>query len=227
MVECPSCSPEMSRLRALNVTLATATVRDQAKALADLTDDVRPRSPVARVRVLALRPHAVVVALVARGAKRASKPLIRLLGNTPGRALNAPGVVPARSAPQDGAWTAGKLPPPTCCSTRSLGGRSSSSRGRWRTGWIKYNPLTPAEAGQGRPSPRDLASFSPTSTWATGGLRWTWSTSGLLEGDDEGTRARVLRAYVLSASWHDPMLRPGEAAKVLLRPERVDEDGRP
>ncbi len=219
MEDCPSCSPEMSRLRA-QVMALTVTVKDQAKALADLTDDVGPAPPsLACVYWLYGPSRWSTPSWLAEQSRL--KPLIRLLGNLPAARLTPLAWSQHAARRKMEPDRRGNLPADVLLN-QELGRAKQLLSWAVANRMVKYNPLSAA--------PR-LKTVSRRETWLPlGDIDRLLAACDdvvdkrLLEGDDDGTRARVLRAYVLCL--HDPMLRPGEAAKVLLRPERVSEDGR-
>lgn len=87
---------------------------------------------------------------------------------------------------------------------------------------LKYNPLTPA---------KKVPAITRRETWLplqdVDRLLAACDDvvdKRLTEGDDDGLRAKVLRAFVLCL--HDPMLRFMEAMSVILSPARIRPDGR-
>ena len=208
---------ECVRLRALNVTL-TATVRDQAKALADLTDDVGPAPPSLSIVYWLYGPTRWSTRSWLSEQARL-KPLIRLLGHLPAAHLTPLAWsqhAARRKAEPD---HRGNFPADVLLN-QELG------RAKQLLGWavanrmVKYNPLAAA--------PR-LKAVSRRETWLPlGDIDRLLAACDdvvdkrLEEGDDDGLRARVLRALVLCL--HDSMLRFAEAAG--LRRERIAQDGR-
>lgn len=219
MEGCPTCAPEIARLRVSNVTL-TATVRDQARALAELTEDVPPWAPsLACVYWLygPTRWHTKSW----QSEQNRLKPLLRSIGDLPAARLTplawAQHVARRKLEPdRHGNFPADVLLNQELGRAKQLLSWAVTNR------MIKFSPLSAA---------RRVKAVSRRETWLpledVDRLLAACDDvvdKRLLEGDDDGTRALVMRAYVLCL--HDPMLRPGEAMKVLLRPDRIGPDGR-
>lgn len=219
MEGCPTCAPEIARLRGIEVTLTTA-VKELSTTLANLTDDCGPDAPSLAIVYWLYGPTRWHTKSWQSEQNRL-KPLLRSIGDLPAARLT-PLVwsqhVARRKLEPD---RHGNFPADVLLN-QELGRAKQLLSWAVANRMIKFSPLSAA---------RRVKAVSHRETWLPlGDVDRLLAACDdvvdkrLLEGDDDGTRALVMRAYVLCL--HDPMLRPGEAMKVLLRPDRIGPDGR-
>lgn len=216
---CPSCAPEITRLRAVNMTL-TATVKELSTTLANVTDDCGPDAPSLACVYWLYGPTRWSTPSWGAECGRL-KPLIRSIGDLPAAKLTplawSQHVARRKMEPDH----RGNFPADVLLN-QELGRAKQLLSWAVANRMLKFNPLTAAKR---------VKAISRRETWLpladVDRLLVACDDvvdKRLIEGDDDGTRAKVMRAYVLCL--HDPMLRPGEAMKVLLRPDRIGPDGR-
>lgn len=214
---CALCAGEITRLRAMNVKL-TASVEDLSKTLASVTDDCGPDAPSLACVYWLYGPTRWSTPGWPSEQNRL-KPLIRHIGDLPAMKLTplawAQHVARRKLEPH----AKGPRPADHLLNLELARAKQLLSWGVANK-LLKYNPLTPA---------KKVKAITRRETWLP--LR---DVDGLLaacddvvdkrltEGDDDGLRAKVLRAFVLCC--HDSMLRFMEA--VNLRRDRIGPDGR-
>lgn len=209
-MECPSCSPELGRLRA-QVLALTVTVRDQARALAELTDDCPPWAPSVAC-VYWLWAPTMWGKKSWRTIWPRVTPTVSALGSLPSPKLNPL------------AWERHRA-------ERRLLGLADSTLNLELTwakamlSWaeenelIRRNPLRPAKLAdvvsqrETRLTPADVDSLLAACDDVVDKRRD--------HGDDDGTRSRIVRAFVLCC--FDSLLRFNEARN--LRHDRIRGDG--
>lgn len=213
--ECPRCTDLMSELAEAraHIDRLTATVRDQARALAELTEECPPWAPSV----------ACVYWLFSEGRREEKgwpvvwkrlRHLVDGLGDLPAQKLTPM------------AWDAHRQrrklsEAPPCDATLNVELGRAKELLRWAVEhrMLKYSPLASA-----RPVP--TVSRRETRLTLAEVDRLVDAASLVVDGrrpnDDDGLRARVLAAFVLCC--HDSMLRMGEAR--LLRLGRIGDDGR-
>lgn len=210
MEGCPSCAPEIARLRAVNVTL-TGAVEDLGRTLANVTDDCGPDAP-----------SVAIVYWLWSDAKRSS----------PSWRFAWARVCPLISA-------AGELPAPKLSplvwehhrARRKLLGLSDTTLNlellyakqmlAWAVehGLIKRNPLQVAKCvrtlsrRETKLTPRDIDSLLIAAEDVV--------DRRVSEGNDDGQRTAMLKAFLLCC--HDSMMRFNEARN--LRRDRIQPDG--
>lgn len=224
---------EVAKLRArvatLTATIAAAhgqirvlqaTISNQARALMELTEDVPPWAPSLAIVYWLYGPTRWRTKSWLTEQNRL-KPLIRLLGDLKAAKLTpaawAQYIAQRRLEPHRRGHA-----PADFLLNLELGRAKQMLAWAVSNGLLKFNPLASA---------KNLKARSRRETWipleeVDKLLSFADDVvdKRLCDGDDDGLRAKVLRAYVLCL--HDPMLRPGEAMTVLLHPRRVGRDGR-
>lgn len=200
------------------VMMLTATVESQAATLANVTDDCGPDAPSIACVYWLYGPTRWTEPSWASVCNRL-KPLIRDIGDLPAMRLTPLAWAQHRARRKAEADLRGGTPADHLLNIEL-------ARAKEMLGWavanklIKYNPLAPAKRAKAicrretwLPLPdveRLLAACDDVVD-----LR-------LAEGDDDGLRAKILRAFVLCC--HDSMLRFMEAA--TLRRDRIGVGGR-
>lgn len=198
----------------------TATVKELSTTLANVTDDCGPDAPSLACVYWLYGPTRWATKSWAAECGRL-RPLLRDIGDLPAAKLTplawSQHVARRKLEPDHrGNFPADVLLNQELGRAKQLLSWAVSNR------MLKYNPLAAA---------RRVKAVSRRETWLpladVDRLLAACDDvvdKRLCDGDDDGDRARILRAYVLCL--HDPMLRPGEAVKVLLRPDRIAPDGR-
>jgi integrase len=218
---CPGCSRLTAELLEARVQIdkLTATTKDQAKALAELTDECPPWAP------------SVAIVYSFYGPTRWGRPNWDKIWQRLIPFVNALGDIPAAKI-TPALWDAHRGRRKREVITRTGGPLKDSTLNRELerakemldfavdNKLIKYNPLRPAKA---------VATVTRRETClATADVdRLLWAADDVVDqrrpvGDDDGFRALALKAYVLCL--HDSMLRPGEARNLVR--ERIADDGR-
>lgn len=216
---CPTCAPELARLRAVNVTLTT-TVEDLGKTLAAVTDDCGPDAPSLAIVYWLYGPTRWRTRSWNTECNRL-KPLISDIGDLPAAKLTPLAWSQHAGRRKIERDRRGNLPADHLLNLEL-------ARAKQLLGWavsnrmIKFNPLLPAKR---------IKAISRRETWLP--LhdidRLLAACDDVVDkrratGDDDGLRAKVLRAFILAC--HDSMLRFMEALSVVVRPERIGHDGR-
>jgi integrase len=201
------------------VTL-TATVRDQAKALANLTDDVGPAPPTLATVYWLYGPTRWGSTSWVWEVNRL-KPLIRLIGDMPAAKLTPLAWEGYRAQRMTEPDRRGK-PPADALLNLELARAKQLLNWAVRHRMVKFNPLASA---------RKVKTADRRETWlpVADVERLLAACDDVVDrrrvdGDDDGLRAKALRAFVLAC--HDSMLRFGEAAAVIRRRDRIAADGR-
>lgn len=206
-------------MRAVNMTL-TATVKELSTTLANVTDDCGPDAPsLACVYWLYGPTRWTSKSWVAE--QNRLKPLIRHIGDLPAMKLTPLAWAQHAARRKLEPHAKGSAPADHLLNLELARAKQLLSWGVANK-LLKYNPLTPA---------KKVPAITRRETWLPlhGVDRLLAACDDvvdkrLTEGDDDGLRAKVLRAFVLCL--HDPMLRFMEAMSVILRPARIRPDGR-
>lgn len=219
MEGCPTCAPEVRRLRD-QVMMLTATVESQAATLANVTDDCGPAAPSIACVYWLYGPTRWHTRSWVSECNRL-KPLIRSVGDLPAAKLTPLAWSQHAARRKLEPDLHGNVPTDPLLNLELARAKQLLS---WAVAnrMLKFNPLTPAKR---------INAVSRRETWLplVDVDRLLSACDDVVDrrlrdGDDDGTRARVLRAFVLCL--HDPMLRFMEAVRVILQPERVAPDGR-
>lgn len=203
----------------LQIEKLTAIARDQAKALAELTDESPPWAPSVAIIYWLYWPTCLARANWRKIWNRLI-PFVDAVGDMPAMKLTPATWTAHRGRRRmDPSPVTGK-PPKDSTLNREL------ERAKEMLDWavenklMKYNPLRPAKAV---PTVTRRETALPTADVD----RLLAAADDVVDrrradGDDDGFRALVLRAYVLCL--HDSMLRPGEARSIQR--DRIGPDGR-
>jgi integrase len=214
----PGCD-ECSRLKD-QVLRLTLVVQDQAKALADITDDCGPAAPSLACVYWLYGPTRWATRSWHKEWARL-KPLISDIGDLPAAKLTPLAWSQHAARRKMQRDRRGNVPADHLLNLEL-------ARAKQLLGWavanrmLKYNPLLPAKRTK---------AITRRETWLPlhDVERLLAACDDVVDkrratGDDDGLRAKVLRAFILAC--HDSMLRFMEAMAIILRPERIGPEGR-